>query len=53
MSARTHEIRLTVSMGIATYRTGVVSLDNLLTEADDALYRAKREGKNRVAFQPA
>ena len=48
-----HEIRLTVSMGIATYRTGVISLDNLLTEADDALYRAKREGKNRVAFQPA
>src|SRR5262249_46325098 len=30
------EIRLTVSMGIATYRTGVSSMDSLLTEADDA-----------------
>lgn len=40
-----------VSMGVACYsgRPGdEVSLDRLLTQADEALYQAKQEGKNRV-----
>jgi diguanylate cyclase (GGDEF)-like protein len=39
---------LTVSVGIATFPTHAVDKESLLREADDALYRAKHEGKNRV-----
>lgn len=39
---------LTVSVGVATYPTHAEDKESLLREADDALYRAKREGKNRV-----
>ena len=39
---------LTVSIGIATYPTYAHDKESLLREADDALYRAKNGGKNRV-----
>lgn len=39
---------LTVSIGIATYPTYADEKEALLREADDALYRAKNGGKNRV-----
>lgn len=39
---------LTVSIGMATYPTNAESKDALLRESDDALYRAKNSGKNRV-----
>ena len=39
---------LTVSIGLATYPTHAADKDSLLREADDALYHAKRGGKNRV-----
>lgn len=39
---------LTVSIGVATYPTYASDQDSLLREADDALYRAKTGGKNRV-----
>lgn len=38
---------LTVSMGLAEYAVGE-SLDELLRRSDEALYEAKRSGKNRV-----
>ncbi len=39
----------TVSIGVATLRIGDdYTLENLLTRADQALYRAKRSGRNRV-----
>ena len=40
-------IHITVSMGIAHWQ-GEWHFDSLFSRADDALYRAKREGKNRV-----
>lgn len=40
-------IQFTVSIGIATYRVGQ-GFDELLQCADEALYRAKQNGRNRV-----
>lgn len=40
--------RVTVSVGIATFPAHGNSLKALLDNADKALYRAKREGRNRV-----
>ncbi|CAA7625897.1 GGDEF domain-containing protein [Magnetospirillum sp. UT-4] len=40
-------VRFTISIGVATYTTGD-SFDNLMTRADQALYRAKEGGRNRV-----
>ncbi len=44
----TSPTRLTVSAGIATWpgKRGIASADALLAAADEALYRAKRGGKN-------
>lgn len=42
------EIKITVSLGIATYPEGVHNLDQLLEKVDKALYQAKAEGRNRV-----
>jgi diguanylate cyclase (GGDEF)-like protein len=44
---------VTVSAGVATYPTQGSSRDELIRLADTALYRAKKEGKNRVrAYAP-
>ncbi len=40
--------QMTVSVGLATYPTHGTDRETLLKEADDALYRAKNGGKNRV-----
>jgi diguanylate cyclase (GGDEF)-like protein/PAS domain S-box-containing protein len=40
---------ITVSIGVAT-GTGNVSADELIRQADQALYRAKREGRNRLRY---
>lgn len=39
---------VTVSIGIATYRHGADDAEHLLRRADEALYRAKREGRDRA-----
>ena len=44
-------MRLTISIGLATYplpESGVRSKDSLLSATDQALYKAKRAGKNQV-----
>ncbi|MCE5233243.1 MAG: GGDEF domain-containing protein [Mizugakiibacter sp.] len=41
-------VDLTLSIGVATYRTGDPNLDALLQRADAALYAAKHGGRNRV-----
>lgn len=44
-------IGLTVSIGAAGW-TGGATLDGLIAKADEQLYRAKTEGRNRAAFSP-
>ena len=42
-----------VSIGIATFPTAATTMDKLVARADEALYEAKRRGKNRVAvYEP-
>ncbi len=40
--------RVTASFGVATYRPGDRSFESTVKRADDALYQAKREGRDRV-----
>jgi diguanylate cyclase (GGDEF)-like protein/PAS domain S-box-containing protein len=39
---------LTVSIGMATFSPAISTANDLIREADNALYRAKRAGRNRV-----
>ncbi len=41
-------VEVTVSIGIASLVAGEDTPDSLLKRADDAVYRAKRDGRNRV-----
>jgi len=43
-------IQVTVSIGIALYDQKDLSFSKLFIRADDALYRAKEGGRNRIAF---
>lgn len=46
------EICVTISFGATEPRNGETSA-SLLSRIDDCLYRSKREGRNRVTFEPA
>jgi two-component system cell cycle response regulator len=46
-------VAITVSVGIAMSGEGADTLDTLLKQADDALYAAKRAGRNRVIAMAA
>ncbi|UCH81500.1 MAG: sensor domain-containing diguanylate cyclase [Nitrospiraceae bacterium] len=41
-------IKVTISLGVANLKDNISSPEMLLKMADDALYRAKNEGRNRV-----
>jgi two-component system cell cycle response regulator len=43
------ELHVTVSVGVASLPSGEGSAEALIREADQALYRAKEQGRNRVA----
>jgi two-component system cell cycle response regulator len=43
--------RLSVSTGISMYPTEAATVDELIKKADIQLYRAKKEGKNRVCYE--
>ena len=42
--------RLTISVGVAVRRSGVAGHEDLMHQADSALYAAKRQGRNRVCL---
>lgn len=42
------EVRISVSIGLAGFGQEINSKEMLIQRADDALYRAKRDGRNRV-----
>lgn len=53
LHAGPHVLRMTVSIGLAVYPDHGENKADLLRAADAALYRAKAEGRNRVATGPS
>jgi diguanylate cyclase (GGDEF)-like protein len=45
-----HPVRATLSVGVASFEGGQGDIDQLLNRADDALYKAKRGGRNRTVL---
>jgi two-component system, cell cycle response regulator len=47
-------LKITASVGVSSFPSrAVISHEQLIQTADDALYRAKREGRNKIClFQP-
>ena len=48
MKIGSHSIPMTVSIGLATLESGDKNFNDLLRRADQALYAAKANGRNRV-----
>ena len=42
------QLQISASMGVASMNRDSTTLDSLLERADKALYKAKRQGRNRV-----
>jgi len=50
MSFRRKKINFTVSLGAVLYPDAAIDATSLTAKADEMLYKAKNEGKNRVCF---
>ncbi len=46
-----NELRVTISLGVAARAKANASFESFINLADGALYRAKRNGRNRVEFE--
>jgi two-component system cell cycle response regulator len=53
ISRAPHKLNITISIGIAESDKGEDTAEKLLHRADQALYRAKRDGRNRVVADAA
>jgi two-component system cell cycle response regulator len=53
ISSAPHLLNITISIGIAALEDGDASAEALLRRADQALYRAKRSGRNKVVADAA
>lgn len=49
MLAEHPELRVSTSIGLAVHTTGSITAEDLMAHADQALYQAKREGRDRYA----
>ncbi len=53
IQAYCNSLPLTISIGLATYPSDAVNVESLIDKADQAMYLAKRKGKNLVEiYQP-
>jgi diguanylate cyclase (GGDEF)-like protein/putative nucleotidyltransferase with HDIG domain len=52
MSQRFHGHLLTVSIGVSMYSAAYTHYTAMLEAADQAMYRAKNEGRNRIVMMP-
>lgn len=43
-------IPFTVSIGVSAYQEGIASVDDLIKDGDEALYKAKQAGRNRTEW---
>lgn len=48
MDAKAHEIKITVSIGVSSYGGSITSQESLIYTADNNLYLAKEQGRNKV-----
>jgi diguanylate cyclase (GGDEF)-like protein/PAS domain S-box-containing protein len=51
-STRTGEILVTLSIGVTCFQERDQNIDGILARSDQALYRAKHNGRNRVELEP-
>jgi diguanylate cyclase (GGDEF)-like protein len=53
LSVHSVQFKITISVGIASATVSMSGIDALLRAADQALYQAKSEGRNRLAYWTA